>query len=106
MPSTAIPTIAEHVHAAGGTDEDKVVVVVDQAHQKQSWLGIFWDTADLSREERRLLFKVDASLLIFASVSPFLLFFAWNEPPLIHVRSQFSPDNSLDTLSKILIRVT
>lgn len=72
MPSTAIPTIAEHVHAAGGTDEDKVVVVVDQAHQKQSWLGIFWDTADLSREERRLLFKVDASLLIFASLGYFI----------------------------------
>lgn len=43
--------------------------VVDQKKQKQSLLGYLWDTADLSPEERRLLFKVDASVLIFASVS-------------------------------------
>lgn len=45
------------------------VAVTDQRNQKRTWLGYLWDTADLSKEERRLLFKVDASLLIFASVS-------------------------------------
>lgn len=34
-------------------------VVVDQTKQKQSWLGWLWDTSDLGREERHLLFKLD-----------------------------------------------
>ncbi len=38
------------------------------AAQKKTWLGYLWDTADLAKDERRLLFKIDASLLIFASV--------------------------------------
>ncbi|KAF7292071.1 MFS general substrate transporter [Mycena indigotica] len=42
--------------------------IQDQGTQKQSWLGYLWDTADLGPQERRLLFKVDTSLLIFASV--------------------------------------
>ncbi|KAK0498029.1 major facilitator superfamily domain-containing protein [Armillaria luteobubalina] len=46
--------------------------LVDQKKQKQSLLGYFWDTADLSPEERRLLFKVDASVLIFASLGYFI----------------------------------
>lgn len=69
MPFNEKPTVAEHVHAADKDGHDLIVEVVDQSRQKQSWVGKFlWDTADLSREERRLLFKVDASLLIFASV--------------------------------------
>lgn len=35
---------------------------------KPSWLGYLWDTADVGVHERRMLFKVDASLLLFASV--------------------------------------
>lgn len=69
----SLPTTAEQVRAA---DDDaaklKVVQVVDQKRQNQSWYGYFWDTFDLSKEERRLLFKVDASLLLFASVSVLL----------------------------------
>jgi hypothetical protein len=38
------------------------------APQKKTWLGYFWDTADLAKDERKLLFKIDACLLIFASV--------------------------------------
>ena len=70
------PFVTEHLgvpalkkHGSAAEAHEIVVNVVDQAHQKQSWLGYFWDTADLSPAERRLLFKVDASLLIFASVS-------------------------------------
>lgn len=37
--------------------------------RNRTWLGTLWDTADLPSNERRLLFKVDAVLLIFASVS-------------------------------------
>ncbi|KAF7304315.1 MFS general substrate transporter [Mycena chlorophos] len=44
----------------------------DQSKQKQSWVGYLWDTADLGVEERRLLFKVDASLLLFASLGYFI----------------------------------
>ncbi|KAF7318450.1 MFS general substrate transporter [Mycena chlorophos] len=44
----------------------------DQATQQQSWLGYLWDTADLGPKERRLLFKVDASLLVFASLGYFI----------------------------------
>ncbi|KZT51659.1 MFS general substrate transporter [Calocera cornea HHB12733] len=56
------------------SDKSEVVAVeiVDQSKQKMSWLGYFWDTADLPPEERWLLFKVDASLLIFASLGYFL----------------------------------
>ncbi|KAJ7062019.1 major facilitator superfamily domain-containing protein [Mycena amicta] len=44
----------------------------DQENQKQSWLGYLWDTADLGAHERRMLFKVDASLLLFASLGYFI----------------------------------
>lgn len=39
--------------------------VVTQA----TWKGKIWDTFDLPPRERKLLFKVDAFILIFASVS-------------------------------------
>ncbi|KAJ7243446.1 major facilitator superfamily domain-containing protein [Mycena rebaudengoi] len=53
-------------------ESEPAVAVVDQKRQKQSWLGYLWDTADLSTQERRLLFKVDASLLLFASLGYFV----------------------------------
>lgn len=34
-----------------------------------TWKGKLWDTFDLPPAERRLLFKVDAVILTFASVS-------------------------------------
>ncbi|KAJ7083601.1 major facilitator superfamily domain-containing protein [Mycena belliarum] len=40
--------------------------------KKPSWLGYLWDTADVSAQERRMLFKVDASLLVFASLGYFI----------------------------------
>lgn len=48
---------------------------LDPETRKQSWLGYLWDTADVGAHERRMLFKVDTSLLLFASVGPaFILF--------------------------------
>ncbi|KAJ7066190.1 major facilitator superfamily domain-containing protein [Mycena amicta] len=44
----------------------------DQQKQKQSWLGYLWDTADLPAAERRMLFKVDTTLLLFASLGYFI----------------------------------
>jgi hypothetical protein len=38
----------------------------------RSWKGYVWDTWDLPSEQRRLLFKVDAVVLTFASLGYFL----------------------------------
>jgi ACS family pantothenate transporter-like MFS transporter len=35
----------------------------------KSWKGYVWDTWDLPRDQRWLLFRVDAFVLTFASVS-------------------------------------
>ncbi|KAJ7171016.1 major facilitator superfamily domain-containing protein [Mycena filopes] len=43
-----------------------------EAQRKPSWLGYLWDTADVGAHERRMLFKVDASLLVFASLGYFI----------------------------------
>lgn len=34
----------------------------------KTWKGYIWDTWELPKEERRLLFKLDAFILTFASV--------------------------------------
>lgn len=48
-----------------------VVKVSDQS--KSTWVGRWlWDTADLDMKERKLLFKVDMSLLVFASLGYFI----------------------------------
>jgi hypothetical protein len=38
---------------------------------KDTWKGRIWDTWDLPRAERRMLFKVDAVLLTLCSVSQY-----------------------------------
>ncbi|KAJ7694821.1 major facilitator superfamily domain-containing protein [Mycena rosella] len=54
------------------TSKSVQTTVTDPEIQKQSWLGYLWDTADVSAQERRMLFKVDASLLLFASLGYFI----------------------------------
>jgi ACS family pantothenate transporter-like MFS transporter len=48
---------------AARTDSEKELVV-----KPRSWASYIWDTWDLPKEERWLLFKVDAFVLTFASV--------------------------------------
>ncbi|KAL8286226.1 hypothetical protein RQP46_004714 [Phenoliferia psychrophenolica] len=79
MAPSETPYVTEHLGVAAlrkdgaeYDEQDVAVLVVDQKKQKQSWLGYFWDTADLPPAERKLLFKVDASLLIFASLGYFI----------------------------------
>jgi ACS family pantothenate transporter-like MFS transporter len=36
--------------------------------RQRTWKGAIWDTFDLPKKERKLLFKVDAVLLTLASV--------------------------------------
>ncbi|KAL7417101.1 major facilitator superfamily domain-containing protein [Mrakia frigida] len=68
----------EERKVAPGLDAGSTEIVVDnveytdQTKQKQSILGWLWDTADLGMEERRLLLKLDTSLLVFASLGYFI----------------------------------
>ncbi|KAK3377255.1 allantoate permease [Lasiosphaeria ovina] len=48
------------------TREDRVVKPI------KTWKGYVWDTWDLPKDQRRLLFKVDAFVLTFASIGYFL----------------------------------
>jgi hypothetical protein len=53
---------------SGRSDEaDSVEVVTEPV---KTWRGYIWDTWELPREERWLLFKLDAFILTFASVRP------------------------------------
>lgn len=51
---------------AARNSEEKIVA------KPQSWKSYVWDTWELPAEERRLLFKVDAFVLTFASLGYFL----------------------------------
>ncbi|OKL61245.1 hypothetical protein UA08_03113 [Talaromyces atroroseus] len=48
------------------------------AKQRPSWKSYFWDTLDLSKEERWLLFKLDACVLTFSSIGYFLKYLDLN----------------------------
>ncbi|KAJ7621041.1 major facilitator superfamily domain-containing protein [Roridomyces roridus] len=53
-------------------DDDSQLESSTSVAQTRSWLGYLWDTADLGAQERRMLFKVDCSLLLFASLGYFI----------------------------------
>ena len=42
---------------------------VPEVNSIKTWKGLIWDTFDLPKNQRRLLFKLDAFMLTFASVS-------------------------------------
>ncbi|KAL1858397.1 hypothetical protein Plec18170_002595 [Paecilomyces lecythidis] len=46
--------------------------VVIKKEPKRKWVSYIWDTFDKSPEERRLLFKLDAAILTFASLGYFI----------------------------------
>lgn len=79
----------EERKVAPGLDAGSTEIVVDnveytdQTKQKQSILGWLWDTADLGKEERRLLLKLDTSLLVFASRESPRRVVVWNSSPLV-----------------------
>jgi ACS family pantothenate transporter-like MFS transporter len=52
-------------HLASRDEESSLEVKKPTA----SWKGYLWDTFDLPKDERKLLFKLDAIVLTFASVS-------------------------------------
>lgn len=53
---------------AGHSSQDQLVV-----KPIKSWKGYFWDTWDLPKDQRWLLFKLDTVVLTFASVSDWIL---------------------------------
>lgn len=51
------------------TTNKDVEIIPIEVNPVKSWKGLLWDTFDLPKDERKLLFKVDAFVLTFASVS-------------------------------------
>ena len=56
--------------AATSSEEDLSSPV--QAKPKRKWQSYIWDTLDKSPEERRLLFKLDAAVLTYATCGYFI----------------------------------
>lgn len=56
----------------GNTHVDPVSDMEQSLPQKTTWKGRIWDTFDRPPLERKLLFKVDAAILTFASLGYFL----------------------------------
>lgn len=48
-----------------------------QKNPKKRWVSYIWDTFDKSPEERRLLFKLDAAILTFASLGELIWIADW-----------------------------
>lgn len=61
-------------YAPNARDSDTASVDTTDVNKtpKKTWKGRLWDTFDLPADERKLLFKVDALLLTFASLGYFL----------------------------------
>jgi hypothetical protein len=53
---------------AADTDTHEII----QETPKRRWVSYIWDTFDKSPEERRLLTKLDAAILTFASLGSFM----------------------------------
>ncbi|KAI5475641.1 MFS general substrate transporter [Pseudohyphozyma bogoriensis] len=108
--------VVDGQHKSALDDDANVqVTVVDQSKQKQSWLGYIWDTSDLSSQERRLLFKLDATLLIFGSLGYFIknldqtnvqsAFFAGMEEDLAMTSNQLVTSTSIWTVGYVVGQV-
>ncbi|KAL1604803.1 hypothetical protein SLS60_004343 [Paraconiothyrium brasiliense] len=66
-PQTDVYSAAAETESSLGSDSQQEVV-----KPIKSWKGYLWDTWDLPQDQRRLLFKVDAFVLTFASLGYFL----------------------------------
>lgn len=57
---------AEIAHGHGGSQDTLIVKPI------KTWKGYIWDTWELPKDQRWLLFKLDAFVLTFASIGYFL----------------------------------
>jgi ACS family pantothenate transporter-like MFS transporter len=64
VPKTDVYAAAADTESSSASNSEEAIV-----KPIRSWKGYIWDTWDLPRDQRRLLFKVDAFVLTFASVS-------------------------------------
>ena len=62
-------TTKPRVDAENATDVHEEEIA---AQPVRSWKGYLWDTFELPRDQRWLLFKVDAFILTFSSIGYFL----------------------------------
>ncbi|EPE03059.1 allantoate permease [Ophiostoma piceae UAMH 11346] len=71
--STDIKTTKETAVAVdAGAASDSTSTEASFSQVTRTWKGYIWDTWDLPKEQRWLLFKVDACVLTFASIGYFL----------------------------------
>lgn len=63
-PETNVYSAAADVETSNASNSQDAIV-----KPIKGWKGYIWDTWDLPQDQRRLLFKVDAFVLTFASVS-------------------------------------
>jgi ACS family pantothenate transporter-like MFS transporter len=61
MPSPRMTTTTD-TESAGNGDE------IPEEKKKKPWVSYLWDTFDKPPEERKLLSKLDAAILSFASI--------------------------------------
>jgi hypothetical protein len=78
-PSDAVVASAYGIDAEAASPVSSPNVSQEKLYGKpiKSWKGYIWDTWDLPKDQRWLMFKLDAFILTFASVSlplPFSLF--------------------------------
>ncbi|KAF2439087.1 MFS general substrate transporter [Karstenula rhodostoma CBS 690.94] len=66
-PQTNVYSAAADTESSNANNSQEAIV-----KPIKSWKGYLWDTWDLPRDQRRLLFKVDAIVLTFASLGYFL----------------------------------
>jgi len=70
-PETSVSQLDSSIDVESG-HSTSISAVQRQDQPTRSWKGYIWDTWDLPRDERRMLFKVDAFILTFASIGYFL----------------------------------
>lgn len=66
MASKETSAVTDRPDVETGSDDSQEQFVVKPI---KTWKGYIWDTWELPRDQRWLLFKVDAFVLTFASVS-------------------------------------
>jgi ACS family pantothenate transporter-like MFS transporter len=63
-PDENIGVVSQDLEARQNTSQEELIV-----KPLKSWKGYIWDTWELPKDQRWLMFKLDAFVLTFASVS-------------------------------------
>lgn len=71
-PEPSVARLGNSTDVESGVGAGSSAASSDDHRPVKSWKRYVWDTWDLPRAERRMLFKVDAFILTFASIGYFL----------------------------------